>query len=63
MHGHEEVVKLLLETGEVDVGLKDDDSRTPSFWAVVLLLLGTGICELKGRRWPNPVILCHGKWR
>jgi len=50
------VVKLLLETGEVDVNLKDWDSRTPLLWAakngheaVVKLLLKTGEVDLDSK--------------
>jgi ankyrin repeat protein len=48
-NGHCAVVKLLLETGQVDVNLGDSHNRTPLWWAaerghdaVVRLLLGTG---------------------
>ena len=48
-NGHEAVVKLLLETGKVDVDSKDQYGRTPLSWAaengheaVVKLLLETG---------------------
>ena len=46
---YEAVVKLLLDTGEVDVDWKDKDGRTPLSWAaekgreaIVKLLLDTG---------------------
>ncbi|CAG8908526.1 unnamed protein product [Penicillium egyptiacum] len=49
VEGHEEVLKLLLETGRVDVDSKDSDDRTPlsvaaghGYEAVVKLLLATG---------------------
>jgi hypothetical protein len=32
-NGHEEVVKLLIETGRVDVDSKDNDGWTPLLWA------------------------------
>jgi ankyrin repeat protein len=32
-NGYEAVVKLLLETGKVDVNLKDSSRRTPLSWA------------------------------
>jgi ankyrin repeat protein len=47
--GHTAVVKLLLDTGEVDVDMEDEDGWTPLFWAVrgghtatTKLLLDTG---------------------
>jgi ankyrin repeat protein len=49
INGHAAVVKLLLETGRVEVDAKDTIGRTPLFWAalrgheaVVRLLLQTG---------------------
>ena len=52
--GHETVVKLLLETGKVDVELKDNYGRTPLSWAaergheaVVKLLLETGKVDVE----------------
>jgi hypothetical protein len=49
-NGHEAVVKLLLETGKVDVDSKDKYGRTPLSWAaengheaVVKLLCYTGM--------------------
>lgn len=43
------MIKLLLETGKIEVDLKDKDGRTPLLWvagegheAVIKLLLGTG---------------------
>jgi ankyrin repeat protein len=33
MRGHEAVVKLLLDTGKVDVDSKGVDGRTPVWWA------------------------------
>ena len=51
--GHEAVVKLLLDTGKVDVSSKDGSGRTPLSWAaekgheaVVKLLLDTGKVEV-----------------
>jgi hypothetical protein len=32
-NGHEAVIRLLLESGKVDVNMKDDYSRTPLWWA------------------------------
>jgi ankyrin repeat protein len=47
------VIKLLLETGKIEVDLKDKDGRTPLLWvagegheAVIKLLLGTGKVEV-----------------
>ncbi|RYP61545.1 hypothetical protein DL771_010106 [Monosporascus sp. 5C6A] len=54
--GHKATVKLLLETGEVDVDSKDKDGRTPLSWAakdgheaVVKLLLGTGKADVNSK--------------
>jgi hypothetical protein len=51
--GNEAVVKLLLETGKVDIDIKDKDNRTPLLWAalgghrdVVKQLLGTRQVEI-----------------
>ncbi|KAI9737021.1 MAG: hypothetical protein M1834_000610 [Cirrosporium novae-zelandiae] len=33
--GHDKVVQMLLETGEVDVNSKDNDGWTPLFWAAM----------------------------
>jgi ankyrin repeat protein len=47
--GHEAMVKLLLETGQIDINFKDRKGPTPLWWAtesgheaVVKLLLETG---------------------
>ena len=62
--GHEIVVKLLLETGKVDVEVKDDSERTPLIYAVsngheavARLLLETGKCnpEAMGQRGITPL--------
>jgi ankyrin repeat protein len=52
-NGHETVVKLLLETGTVDVGSKDENGQTPLSLAsqnghetVVKLLLETGTVDM-----------------
>lgn len=50
---HIEIIRLLLQTGKVDVDLKDNGGRTPLSWAaefgeegVVELLLGTGSVDV-----------------
>jgi ankyrin repeat protein len=50
---YKDVVKLLLETGKVEVDSKDETGRTPLLWAVengheaiVKLLLETGKVEV-----------------
>jgi ankyrin repeat protein len=50
------VVKLLLDTGKVDVDSKDSDGRTPVSWAaehgheaVVKLLLDTGKVDVDSK--------------
>ncbi|KIN05220.1 hypothetical protein OIDMADRAFT_51037 [Oidiodendron maius Zn] len=50
------VVKLLLETGNVDTDLKDKDGRTPLLWAaqwgheaIVKLLLETGKVDAESK--------------
>ncbi|KAI9677239.1 MAG: hypothetical protein M1822_008188 [Bathelium mastoideum] len=55
-HGREAVVRLLLNTGKVDVDSKDSLNRTPLSWAawegneaVVRHLLGTGIVDADSR--------------
>ena len=54
--GHEAVVKLLLDTGQVDVDSKDEDGRTPLSYAarggheaVVKLLLDTGQVDVDSK--------------
>lgn len=54
--GHEAVVELLLESGKVDLNLKDGFGRSPLLWAaekghkaVIKLLLETGKVNLDSR--------------
>ncbi|KAL8296144.1 hypothetical protein RB600_001571 [Gaeumannomyces tritici] len=54
--GHEAVVKLLLDTGKVDADSKDNNGRTPLWWAaadgheaVVKLLLATGKVDVDSK--------------
>jgi ankyrin repeat protein len=54
--GHEGVVKLLLETGKVDVDARNKSDQSPLFWAaknghegVVKLLLETGKVDINVR--------------
>jgi ankyrin repeat protein len=54
--GHEDVVKLLLETGKVDVGSEDEYDQTPLWWAameghevVVKLLVDTGKVDVESK--------------
>jgi ankyrin repeat protein len=56
MNGHEAVVRLLLETGQVDINSRNNSGWTPLFWAavngheaVVRLLLDTGKAEINSR--------------
>jgi len=55
-NGREAIVKLLLETGKVDVDSKDSSSRTPLSWAaqngheaIVKLLLETGKADVDSK--------------
>ncbi|KAL8402640.1 hypothetical protein RB596_009125 [Gaeumannomyces avenae] len=55
-NGREAIVKLLLETGKVDVESKDNDGQTPLLWAtrygreaVVKLLLDTGRVDVDSK--------------
>jgi ankyrin repeat protein len=57
-NGHKPVVKLLLETGQVEVDSKEYDGRTPLSFAaenghdaVVKLLIETGQVEVDSREW------------
>jgi ankyrin repeat protein len=58
-NGHEAVVKLLVETGNIDVDSKDSEGWTPLFWAaakgheaVVKLLVETGNIDVDSKdRW------------
>jgi hypothetical protein len=54
--GHQAVVKLLLDTGKVNVDSKDNNSRTPLLWAargghpaVVKLMLDTGKVDVDSK--------------
>jgi hypothetical protein len=54
--GHETVVKLLLDTGKVDIDSKDSDGWTPLRWAayngheaVVMVLLDTGKVDIDSK--------------
>ncbi|KAH7237429.1 hypothetical protein B0J15DRAFT_538684 [Fusarium solani] len=53
MKGHENIIKLLLSMGEVDVNLRDNSGKTPLYWAATLghqgivdLLLATGQADV-----------------
>jgi ankyrin repeat protein len=54
--GHAAVVKLLLETSQVDIDSKDKDGQTPLLWAarkgheeIVKLLLATGRAKVESK--------------
>jgi ankyrin repeat protein len=54
--GHDAVVKLLLDTGQVDVDSKGNNGRAPLWWAaenghgaVVKLLLDTGQVDVDSK--------------
>ncbi|KAH8723883.1 ankyrin repeat-containing domain protein [Phaeosphaeriaceae sp. PMI808] len=51
--GHEDVVRLLLDTGKIDLDVRDDDGQAPLSWAaknghgaIVNLLLATGKVDI-----------------
>ncbi|KAK4232838.1 hypothetical protein C8A03DRAFT_39511, partial [Achaetomium macrosporum] len=55
-NGHQAVVKMLLDTGKVDIDSKDDYGRTPLWWAarnghetVVKMLLDTGKADVDSK--------------
>lgn len=70
MGGHEAVVKLLLETGKVEVNAKDSNNQTPLSWAakggykaIVKLLLETGKFEVDSKDLNNQTPLLRAAGR
>lgn len=68
--GHEAVVRLLLETGQVDVNLRDPDGRTPlslaaeiGHIAVVRLLLETGRVDVNSKDCDGHTPLSFAAWK
>ncbi|KAH8695748.1 ankyrin repeat-containing domain protein [Phaeosphaeriaceae sp. PMI808] len=64
--GHEDVVRLLLDTGKTDLDVRDNDSQTPLFWAarnehkaIVKLLLATGKVDVNAKNKDGWAPLSH----
>lgn len=65
--GNEAVVKMLLNTGNVDINARDKNSRLPLLWAaekgckvVVKMLLDTGKVDIGCRRYiqSDCILIC-----